>query len=64
MASIAPNDALIPPHRANPRGRDFRERQVIISVVERKLRDRSQNQAERETFERVAKPVTPERMRP
>jgi hypothetical protein len=39
---------------------------VIISVVERKLRelDRSQNQAERETFERVAKPVTPKRMRP
>jgi len=39
---------------------------VIISVVERKLRelDRSQNQEERETFERVAKPVTPERMRP
>jgi hypothetical protein len=33
---------------------------------ERKLRelDRSQNQAERETFERVAKPVTPERKRP
>ena len=33
---------------------------------ERKLRelDRSQNQEERETFERVAKPVTPERMRP
>ena len=39
---------------------------VIISVVERKLRelDRSQNQEEREAFERVAKPVTPERMRP
>jgi hypothetical protein len=36
---------------------------VIISVVERKLRelDRSQNQEERGTFERVAKPVTPER---
>ena len=39
---------------------------VIISVVERKLReqDRSQNQEERGTFECVAKPVTPERMRP
>jgi len=36
---------------------------VIISVVERKVRelDRSQNQEERGTFERVAKPVTPER---
>jgi hypothetical protein len=38
---------------------------VIVTVVEHKLRelDRSQNQAERDTFERVAKPVT-ERMRP
>jgi hypothetical protein len=34
--------------------------------IGRKLRelDRSQNQAGRETFERAAKPVTPERMRP
>jgi hypothetical protein len=39
---------------------------VIVTVVEHKLRelDRSQNQAERETFERVDKLVTPERMRP
>jgi hypothetical protein len=28
MASIAPDDALILPHRANPHGWDFRERQV------------------------------------
>jgi hypothetical protein len=28
MASIAPDDALILPHRANPDGWDFRERQV------------------------------------
>jgi hypothetical protein len=27
MASIASDNALIPPHRANPRGWDFRERQ-------------------------------------
>jgi hypothetical protein len=38
----------------------------MVSVVECKLRelDRSQNQEERGTFECVAKPVTPERMRP
>jgi hypothetical protein len=28
MASIAPDHALIPPNRANPRGCDFRERQA------------------------------------
>jgi hypothetical protein len=29
MSSIASDDALIPPHRANPREWDFRERQVL-----------------------------------
>src|SRR5262249_25946671 len=30
MASIASNDALILPHRANPSGWDFRERQLLL----------------------------------
>ena len=44
------------------RGYSFREGQRS-NTHERKLRelDRSQNQEERGTFERVAKPVTPER---
>jgi ABC-type uncharacterized transport system substrate-binding protein len=48
------------------RGRPRQLRGVMVSVVECKLRelDRSQNQEERGTFECVAKPVTPERMRP
>jgi hypothetical protein len=34
MARIAPDDALILPYRANPRGWDFRERQRTKSLKE------------------------------
>ncbi len=58
--------------RSDPAPRLLRRRKTNSSPVADegrigcKLRelDRSQNQAGRETFERVAKPVTPERMRP
>jgi hypothetical protein len=41
MASIAPDDALILPHRANPRGWNFRERQGLDgrSATARRFRD-------------------------
>jgi hypothetical protein len=31
IASIVPDDALILPHRANPAGSDFRERQGLLT---------------------------------
>jgi hypothetical protein len=39
MASIAQDDALILPHRANPRGWDFWERQELTSLDDLNLKE-------------------------